>query len=277
MNDFFSRLANRAVVPSPAVRPQLLSVYESSPVSVDRSLLEETVELPVNPLPVQEPRRKTRIDPEEAAVANPPSGEPVERKTAPLLAANPPSRDRPNPVEKEVGSSDRVARRNEPGQMIEPHKPDIKVAVVREENYRPAHSEQPAALSTTPIPREERPGPRSSDSGDVVTPKKGAGRVIEARTVTIERKSPEQPQLTKPAATLPTAPPLPHRPAAPSLLPWVVPMPRAERSPPPAVHVTIGRVEIRALTPPAAEPRSNRAAPRLSLDEYLKRNAGATP
>lgn len=44
----------------------------------------------------------------------------------------------------------------------------------------------------------------------------------------------------------------------------------------PSVHVTIGRVEIRAVMPPTPEPRpaSPSPGPKLSLAEYLKRNAG---
>jgi hypothetical protein len=46
-------------------------------------------------------------------------------------------------------------------------------------------------------------------------------------------------------------------------------------SAPPAVHVTIGRLEIRAVPPARPEPQPVVAAPpaRMSLDEYLKRSA----
>jgi hypothetical protein len=40
----------------------------------------------------------------------------------------------------------------------------------------------------------------------------------------------------------------------------------------PSIQVTIGRVEVRAIsTPPPAAPRASRKEPRLSLDDYLKR------
>jgi hypothetical protein len=44
----------------------------------------------------------------------------------------------------------------------------------------------------------------------------------------------------------------------------------------PAIHVTIGRVEVRAITAPGP-PRSPAppAAPKISLDDYLKRRNGA--
>jgi hypothetical protein len=46
---------------------------------------------------------------------------------------------------------------------------------------------------------------------------------------------------------------------------------------PPAIHVTIGRVEVRAVMPPSAPPKvASRSAPKLSLKDYLKqRNGGA--
>ncbi len=50
----------------------------------------------------------------------------------------------------------------------------------------------------------------------------------------------------------------------------------ASASEPPAIHVTIGRVEVRAITAPAP-PRSPAppAPPKISLDEYLKQRNGA--
>lgn len=40
---------------------------------------------------------------------------------------------------------------------------------------------------------------------------------------------------------------------------------------PPAIHVTIGRVEVRAVMSPSAPPKvASRAAPKLSLEDYLK-------
>jgi hypothetical protein len=52
----------------------------------------------------------------------------------------------------------------------------------------------------------------------------------------------------------------------------------AENSGPPVIRVTIGRVEVRAVTtgaPPTAAPRPERPAASPSLEEYLKgRNGG---
>jgi hypothetical protein len=48
--------------------------------------------------------------------------------------------------------------------------------------------------------------------------------------------------------------------------------PPVQHETPPAIHVTIGRVEVRAVQPPSAPARqtSSAPAPRISLDEYLR-------
>jgi len=44
--------------------------------------------------------------------------------------------------------------------------------------------------------------------------------------------------------------------------------------PAPSVHITIGRVEVRAVPPATPNRRASAPAPKLSLDEYLKRGKG---
>lgn len=52
-----------------------------------------------------------------------------------------------------------------------------------------------------------------------------------------------------------------------------VPAPSIE-STPPAIHVTIGRIEIKATNAPAQPSRQRALTPKLSLDEYLKARSG---
>jgi hypothetical protein len=63
-----------------------------------------------------------------------------------------------------------------------------------------------------------------------------------------------------------------RKPSTPS-----VPAPPPPLNEPPAIHVTIGRVEVRAVMSPSAPPKvPARVTPRPSLGEYLKqRNGGA--
>jgi hypothetical protein len=56
--------------------------------------------------------------------------------------------------------------------------------------------------------------------------------------------------------------------------------PEAHGGPPeppaePVIEVTIGRVEVRAVTPPVTEKRQAAPSGRLSLAEYLRRRPGA--
>jgi hypothetical protein len=72
-----------------------------------------------------------------------------------------------------------------------------------------------------------------------------------------------QPQVTAPRRSPPAFPPLSRQ---------------QGRNEPPAIHVTIGRVEVRAVMPPPTPPRPAApppAAPKLSLEEYLKQRNGA--
>ena len=53
-----------------------------------------------------------------------------------------------------------------------------------------------------------------------------------------------------------------------------VAIPKIESASEPIVHVSIDRIEVRAVAPPAANPRADRAAqPAMSLKEYMRRRA----
>jgi hypothetical protein len=64
----------------------------------------------------------------------------------------------------------------------------------------------------------------------------------------------------------------PLKPAATPAVSLLQPSPKE----PPAIHVTIGRVEVRAMMPAAqVKPPPERSAPKMSLDDYLRsRNGG---
>jgi hypothetical protein len=54
-----------------------------------------------------------------------------------------------------------------------------------------------------------------------------------------------------------------------------LPAPQTSANEPPAIHVTIGRVEVRAVMSPSAPPKAaSRAARKLSLEDYLKQRNG---
>jgi hypothetical protein len=146
---------------------------------------------------------------------------------------------------------------------------------------QPHAANEPPVLGRGPLVAPELPSPsrRSHEeitrnvSNDFVPPRESPRR---------ENRGAETPELPSPSAVA-----TPHRitpsrivaEARPSLR--VQPMPRSirpDRQPPaaPDVHVTIGRVEVRAV--PAAEPpsRARSAAPSalMNLDDYLRRRDG---
>jgi hypothetical protein len=50
--------------------------------------------------------------------------------------------------------------------------------------------------------------------------------------------------------------------------------PPASREEPPPIRVNIGRIEVRAVTPPPAPPRRDPSPAKLSLDDYLRQRSG---
>lgn len=119
---------------------------------------------------------------------------------------------------------------------------------------------------------------------------------VEPRGLPASASAVNPPRLPDVAAASPAVPPAPvvsfqpdsaldtiHEPVAPDILPPSTPAPVMPREPvapmhPPRITVTIGRVEVRAVPPPppSSRPRPQPPAPRLSLDEYLRRREGGT-
>jgi len=56
-------------------------------------------------------------------------------------------------------------------------------------------------------------------------------------------------------------------------LPPIASLPPAAATAPPTINVTIGRVEIRAVPPPAQQRAKPKPATVLSLDDYLRQRA----
>jgi hypothetical protein len=116
-----------------------------------------------------------------------------------------------------------------------------------------------------------------SSPGTESTPSSGtAGR--ESRTAL-------EPANPRPEPT-PVETPRPATPATVVVQPHVTPAPRAEPAgpalagraatpkPAPTIQVTIGRIEVRAVPPPAPPPKQRSAPPVMSLDDYLRQRDG---
>jgi hypothetical protein len=124
--------------------------------------------------------------------------------------------------------------------------------------------------SETSLPVRERFA-MPSDAGRTESPDRAAVAEPEPRTVAspldLRRGKPGDTPSAPVQAIL--APRLPHPEPVAQSMQAVVPKP-AE----PTVHVTIGRVEIRAVSAPAAQKRSTPSKPALSLNDYLNRRSG---
>ncbi|HEY3268732.1 MAG TPA: hypothetical protein VGM37_17585 [Armatimonadota bacterium] len=237
MSDVLTRLAERSVGRPPAVQPVLPSLFEPAPDEGFVQGIEEMETLG--------PVSRRADDPNLKPAPSWP--EPVPAPSSPVVAA---------------------ARENAPVGLGEG--PRAAAEPVRRSVESPA--------ATGPIPPPVRP------EAPTVAP---LSRAVE-RPVPVPAAAPDSPsrkdapapdpirpsRASAPALTAPAAPSprgalavTPHR---PDLTPRVeIPAPSSS----PAVRVTIGRVEVRAVLPPA--PPAPPAAPasvdtRLSLDEYLK-------
>ena len=151
---------------------------------------------------------------------------------------------------------------------------------------------QPGTLPEIPLnikPERERPQmsgkaqlPGSHDPPQEVTIERRSERTVISTIKTVVELSQEEPASLLSPAQQPAPPPSPAlapEPAVQDLRPVTPPLPDlATRKTPgetaPTVHVTIGRIEVRAT--PSANPPPRKPATRpvaMSLDEYLKSRA----
>lgn len=162
-------------------------------------------------------------------------------------------------------------------------------------------------LRRTSTPHADAPAPSSADRGPSEangerTAPASLARFVNVRGLPASASVVDQPRLPEVAAVLPAMPPAPavsfqpasvpdapHQPAVPAILYPSTPTPVRPREPvaspprepvapphPPRITVTIGRVEVRAIPPPPPRPSPQSPAPKLSLDEYLRRREGGT-
>jgi hypothetical protein len=289
VSDFLSRLAERAIAPTPAVRPRLVSLFE--PVAAaNLPPLERHVEVdaPLRHAPERAPREPIRDSAESGTVVMP-------------IRSRPPS------------------AQNDAGTIVEPlsdeprrpQRADIARFAAPVAAESPAHAveagERPAPLHVAPLvgAAEQRPArPETRTFTEETHAEKSRHLTHNADAPTSPRLAPAPPPIiqttaptqrnesvmTRATAIPPVASPRPSARAWSAERPTPQPVARPGQPTPPVeraeairvqpaltVHVTIGRVEIRAVPPPssATVPRDVPTTSGLSLDEYLKRGAGA--
>jgi hypothetical protein len=277
MNDFLTNLAARALHTAPVVQPRLASRFEPPPAGErffqDDSFAGEAESFSESATPAAAPTtvadsalqmrtRAKRGDLDAAHVKPlPPRGEPAANESRRALARA--SSHAPSPRETNTESTSTIVVKT----VIERPAPIDRVphSIADESSKSPnpglpavpapvadiEHERQPLRdafqVESTPFPDPPRPAEPVARSDT----KTAAGREI---VVT--------PRVT-PAPV--SSPPVARRDRAPE--------------PAPVVHVTIGRIEVRAVTASAtalpAAPRPAAKSPVLSLDDYLReRNGG---
>jgi len=269
MSDYLGNLAARSLEPAAAVRPRLASRFEPVPSAVPQfqepAFFEETVEETAAPAHAtvpspsppghrrilgqgMRPRRAERPEAEDTPKAAPESPEP-ERPAArvePLVVV-----DSGRPLSRsglpfEASSPDPFSRREKGKQeAVTPAVlPVPEVHVVEKPVVRAAHPTE--RVFDYPFPFS----PREKGSGDEAS----------------EGRPPEPLQ------------PLKSEPAVPILQPRItLPEPAPAREAPAAetvIHVSIGRIEVRATQAPKAPVRERPAArPAVDLEDYLRQRS----
>ena len=276
MTDFLTDLLERSRGQGTALVPRIPSVFEPAPDGTLRFAREDIIQpgaehtaRPAAPdtarlatqAPAVTPERMPAPrwpQPSPQATARPEGQLPAPSRTAPAAPARIPARAEGGETGRQPAGEPAIpqARAAVPPAAETTRELLAKVAVPPPEtaDHRPRAARPATALSRggdegVPPPEikpetTERPGP-----GALPPPPARVGETL----------SPPRPGLlTVPPLDAFAAPPVPPGPAGDPAPP-----------PEPTVHVTIGRVEIRAVTAPVPSARPASAARAMSLDEYL--------
>ncbi len=247
MADYLTRLVERSIAASPAVKPVIPPLFGTGPHIASLALNEENTaphgEIAANS--DRQPAVTGAVFPNRQAV--PPSNQSPWGSTVPDMTAGPDPYTHSlfAPESKSEGTVSR--NRQEPQELI-PARPNISTNKARNsERERP---EQPSVAGNESIPALGRP-------------------MVHAQPLTKTNTPRSAPPVVVPAAGSTTQDNLRERASLSSL-------PPVESSTAP-IRITIGRVEVRAIFP--AAPWASSTAPRrkhppLSLDEYLRQRNG---
>jgi hypothetical protein len=283
MSDFLSQLADRALARSPMVRPRLQSIYESPAASALQNPVEEHLEVPAVPPRVFESARERRLPRGDEEPRPKQSSAEMDRKPvttpeqkagsqAPPEQPTVPKWDDPRPASlpEQIESAGTIT-------AAEPETPQ-RQTVHQDERHLESVTRARAGQPVSPFEQEKTSfSDRSLEN--VLDAHATAKESTAPRIFSPETKASAKKPVSQPKAVTTQPAPRPLKAQTPPVFP-LAPLARegAPFAAAPSVHVTIGRVEVRAVLPPAPEPRAVPApsSTRLSLDEYLKRNAGAT-
>jgi len=275
MSDFLAHLARRVIASEVAIRPRVISRFEAAPEpalgaagAVQPRVLHESVTESE-----EVPRRGDR-----GPIGMRGTAADVSRPTAAATPGAPPTEERTPESPGTVPAHPRVplSEAATPVQTLSPRAESLNIV-----QHAPAERRAPTLpLSPThAAPKAPTPPPLTSE-----TPRPQPALQARDGRQAASRAEPVVPAVlpTKigPDVSRPLAPPRP----LPAPFASVAPLPvtpqtaRSEAAGPAPIHVTIGRIEIRAANAaasiPTREPAAH-AAPRLSLDDYLRRQSAS--
>lgn len=279
MTDYLSHLAAKTLSAVDVLQPRVAAWFE--PVTpgalsfmhadeIDQSDERDQVAKAPSP-PVQRPAESLRLSSTEQQ----PTIEHVESATVPMIPPIPvpssislqqpvdPPGQPPMLREQPVLQLRPVVEPPLPTPVADEHIPTLPVPQPLQQPRAPrppiptpvqeAEAQQPASIQPPdmPIPAPRATPPKVTEASPLALPKSGA-------------------ELQPPGPPAPIVAPLP-RVALP-----MPPIAQRVEQPAPTIRVTIGRIDVRAITPPAPAPRTPPASakPALSLDDYLKQREG---
>jgi hypothetical protein len=289
MNNYLGHLVNRGSDRANQVKPRLPSLFEPlreaavlrmGLISEDDSLASpasETTEEQIAPPPSSRTEIEStvfsKVNPPVAALSNPPiqlsNRELLPRIQAPLL---------PHLATENTSTAP-------PPSLSRKEQPELRAEIL-------------AVPPPTPITSSLPPAPQLIErSGDPVIIPRERSVISSVRQPEIspERSEPNSSPVTTGAERGSLSPSriIPVK-ESPAIRPAPIPAPAIEvtsrqsrsaawgsidapqlASPAPTIHITIGRIEVRATPPPVSGAKSRPAAPVMSLDDYLRQRGGA--
>lgn len=278
MSDFLANLASRALALSQPVRPRVASLFE--PSSAARPVAEFERDSVVEAAPPAA---------DMASLAASPATPPLQRAMPPPVPTRSPPPPQPVAVLWPPQPSGEVTPAQPAATLAQSHVPAPPVLPVPVASLARVPPPQPIDVRPEPGEPVIRPLRATPAPPPVAAPAPPAPsteihietRVVERIAAAREPAAVVASKAQAPGPPLTAPPPTGIRPqitpAAPARQAPVPAEPTPPPAPPAVVRVTIGRVEVRAITPPTAPAppsRSARNVPVLTLDQYLQQRRG---
>jgi len=278
MSDYLGNLIARTVSPAVAVRPRLPSLFEPEPATREaksgsefeqenfveqQPVTQHSEKLAPVPLSIPTPRQSVFREPEQTVpeISRPRKVLETSQESEP---APPPTSIRHQSTPQEPS---RILSRRGDG------KPSPELGAVVEPRIFPR---------ADPTLREAEPSNSAGRRSDIIK----SALLDAVASASHEVNAREETGRSQPAVALKplVVPEPPERellarsgiqPVVPTVrsLPPIAPLPPAAATVPPTINVTIGRVEIRAVPPPAQQRAKPKPATVLSLEDYLRQRA----